>query len=185
MDAIKLPFKFDPLIIKKEISQFKKSEYYDICNPSVILKTLWSKHLIDPIGGPETIPVFKPNDALKKCPYILSILETFKCKKETFRIHTLDPKSNIKPHRDFGFSFESGKTRIHIPVETNDDVLLLLNDKPIKMKAGETWYCDFSIKHEVQNNSTKPRTHLIMDCMVNDWLTKLFEKSTRTNHNIK
>ena len=179
MNALKLPFKFDAAIIKEEIAQFSKSDYYDIYNSSVTLKTLWAKHLIEPFGTPDTIPVFKPNEALKKCPYILSILETFKCDKETFRIHTLDPNANIKPHRDAGYSFEQGKTRIHIPIETNEEVQLLLNDTPVKMNPGETWYCNFSIKHEVQNNSSKPRTHLIMDCMVNDWLKDIFDKSLK------
>lgn len=175
MNSHKLPFKFDTSIIKKEIAQFSKSDYYDIYNPSVTLKTLWAKHLIDPIGGPDTIPVFKPNAALKKCPYLLSVLETFKCKKETFRIHILDAKANIKPHRDIGYSFEQGKIRIHIPIETNDKVELLLDDKFVKMKAGETWYCNFNVKHEVKNKSTKPRVHLIMDCPVNDWLKEIFD----------
>ena len=100
------------------------------------------------------------------------ILNTFKCKKETFRVHILDPKADIRAHRDFGYRLEDGKIRIHIPVETNSNVQLLLNDQPIKMKEGECWYCNFHIKHEVHNKSNQPRTHLILDCMVNDWLEK-------------
>lgn len=123
-------------------------------------------------------PRFLPNDALKKCPYLLAILNTFQCEKETFRIHILDPGASIRPHRDLGYSFEDGKVRIHIPVETDDKVQLLLNNEPVNMKAGECWYCNFHIKHEVYNNSDKPRVNLIIDCLVNDWLESIFNSSS-------
>jgi hypothetical protein len=68
-----------------------------------------------PIGSPDQAPEFLPNEALQKCLYLLSVLETFQCKKETFRIHTLNAKAHIKPHRDIGYCFEQGLIRIHIP----------------------------------------------------------------------
>ena len=166
MDTLKLPFIFDTSVIKKEIAQFSKSDYYDICNPYVTLKTLWSKHLIEPVGRPDKLHCFLPNEALKKCPYLLTILNTFQCENETFRIHILDPGACIKPHIDIGYRFEDGKVRIHIPVQTNDNVQLLLYSSPVKMEAGECWYCNFHIKHEVSNNSDKPMIHLIIDCIV-------------------
>lgn len=178
MDSLKLPFLFDTSVIEKEIAQFSKSDYYDIYNPSVALETLWSKHLIEPIGSPSDIPCFLPNEALKKCPYLLSILNTFQCEKETFRIHILDPGASIKPHRDIGYRFEDGKIRIHIPVQTNEKVQLLLNNSLVKMEMGECWYCNFHVKHEVNNNSNVPRVHLIMDCIVNDWFEEIFNAAT-------
>ena len=178
MNAKKLPFQFDAEIIKKELSQFSKSEYDDIYNPSVTLETLWLKHLIVPAGGPEGPIKFVPNESLQKCPYLLSIFETFKCQVETFRVHTLDAGASINPHRDVGYSFEHGKVRLHIPVETNDKVEILLDNEPVRMKEGECWYCNFDILHEVHNRGDKGRMHLILDCMVNDWLTEVFNSAT-------
>ena len=89
MNALKLPFKFDADKIKKEIAQFSNAEYNDIYNPSVTLETLWLKHLIVPQGGPNDDITFVPTESLKKCPYLLSIFESFKCLTETFRIHSL------------------------------------------------------------------------------------------------
>ncbi len=177
MNALKLPFKFDASKMKEELAQFTRTEYSDIYNPSVTLNTLWLKHFIEPLGGPtdpDTPIEFFPNEALKKCPYLLSIFETFKCRTETFRIHTLDPGASIKPHRDSGYSFEHGKVRLHIPVQTNDQVEILLTGEPVKMKEGECWYCNFNIIHEVHNHSNEPRVHLILDCIVNDWLEEVF-----------
>ena len=174
MNAIKLPFQFDPNKILKELNRFTPSDYYDIYNPSVTLETLWSKHLIEPVGGQDGPPEFLPNEALKNSPYLLSIHDTFQCRKETFRIHTLEAGASIKPHRDIGYSFEYGKVRLHIPVQTNDKVEIRLEGELVPMKPGECWYCNFDITHEVHNKGQQPRVHLIMDCIVNDWLTEKF-----------
>jgi len=179
MNALQLPFNFNTALMLEEINQFKKEEYYDIYNPSVTLKTLWSKHLIEPAGGPDKVPEFFPNEALQKCPYLLRVLNTFQCKKETFRIHTLEAGANIKAHRDIGYSFEQGLMRLHIPVETNDQVYLIVNGERINMKAGECWYCNFNETHEVKNNSDSSRTHLILDCVVNDWFKTVFSTTIK------
>lgn len=177
MNSLKLPFQFDTSKIKEELAQFSKSDYSDIYNPSVTLETLWLKHFIVPIGGPDEPIKFVPNNSLKKCPYLLSIFNTFQCEVQTFRIHTLDAGASIKPHIDSGYSFEHGKIRIHIPIQTNDKVEILLENEPVKMKEGECWYCNFNVKHEVHNHSDEARVHLILDCMVNDWLKDVFSTS--------
>lgn len=177
MNALKLPFDFDVDIIKKELAQFSKADYQDIYNSSVMLETLWLIHFIEPIIGEDGLPIFLPNNALKKCPYLLSIFEKFECPVETFRIHTLDGGASIKKHRDTGYSFEMGKVRLHIPIYTNDKVEMLVDDQLIPMKEGECWYCNFHIEHEVKNNSDQPRAHIIIDCMVNDWLTGVFKEA--------
>ncbi|OUS15006.1 asparaginyl beta-hydroxylase [Nonlabens dokdonensis] len=176
MNAIKLPFKFDVELIKKELSQFSKEDYRDIYNASVTLKTLWLIHLIEPINDADGLPVFLPNAALKKCPYLLSVFETFNCPVETFRIHVLDPGASIQPHRDNGYRFKDGMVRLHIPIKTSKNVELIIDKERVFMQPGECWYCDFHKVHEVHNYSEEPRIHLILDCKVNEWLTGIFNK---------
>ena len=177
MNSLKLPFEFDAAILKNEVAQFSKEDYYDIYNPSVTLKTLWSKEFIKPISDPGEPAVFGPNESLKKCPSLLSIFKKFHCPVETFRIHSLDPGSSIKPHCDSGFSFEHGKVRLHIPIQTNDSVEIKLNGEQVSMKEGECWYCNFDIEHEVHNRGKETRVHLIIDCIVNVWLSEIFEEN--------
>ncbi|MGJ8743026.1 aspartyl/asparaginyl beta-hydroxylase domain-containing protein [Polaribacter sp.] len=179
METLKLPFTFNVELIKKELAQFSKEDYYNIYNPSVEADTLWAMHFIEPINGKNGLPEFVPNKALQKCPYLLKILQTFKCKKETFRVHILDANAAIRPHRDIGYRIEDGKVRIHIPVETNSEVQLLVNNTIVKMSEGECWYCNFHIKHQVYNNSNVPRKHLILDCMANEWLENLFTENSK------
>ena len=91
MNSLKLPYKFDATIMKNEVAQFSKEDFRDIYNPSVALNSLWLKDFIVPISQPGEQVVFGPNEALKKCPCLLSIFKTFKCQVDTFRIHSLDP----------------------------------------------------------------------------------------------
>lgn len=177
MNSLKLPYTFDATLLKNEVSQFSKGDYYDIYNPSVVLKTLWSKEFIKPISAPRDPAIFGPNESLKKCSTLLSIFNTFQCPVETFRIHSLDPGAVIKPHRDSGFSFEQGKVRLHIPIQTNDAVEIRLDGELVRMKEGECWYCNFDMIHEVHNRGKETRVHLIIDCIVNEWLSHLFEQS--------
>lgn len=177
MHSLKLPFQFDASQIRSEIGQFSKVDYYDIYNPSVQLETLWSINLIIPIADDEKGFVFHPTENLKKCLYLLSVFQAFQCSVETFRIHALDSGASIMPHRDAGYSFEHGKVRLHIPIKTNDKVEILLEGHPVKMKEGECWYCNFDVVHEVHNKGQEPRIHLIIDCMVNEWLTEVFRSN--------
>ena len=177
MNSLKLPFEFDVERIKQELLQFSKKDYSDIYNTSVELETLWLKHLIVPIGGPNEDVKFVPNQSLEQCPYLLSIFNSFQCRTETFRIHTLDGGASIRPHRDVGYAYDKGKVRLHIPIQTNDAVEILLENEPVQMKEGECWYCNFDVIHEVHNRSDQPRVHLILDCMVNDWLKGIFEEA--------
>jgi len=173
--SLRLPFTFDPEAILTDLSQFSKDDYYNVYNPFLEPDTLWAKHFIEPQLGPEGFPVFHPNEALKNCPYLLLILETFQCEKETFRVHTLNAGASIRPHRDIGRGIEHGVFRIHIPVATNAQIETVLDGQQLSMQPGECWYCNFDLQHEIHNRSDQDRTHLIMDCLTNDWWLQLFK----------
>ena len=40
---------------------------------------------------------------------------------------------------------------------------------------GEAWYLDLNLRHRVDNHSDTDRIHLVIDCVVNDWVRALFE----------
>ena len=42
------------------------------------------------------------------------------------------------------------------------------------MKEGEAWYLNFNLKHSVVNRSAEDRVHLVIDCVLNDWLREFF-----------
>jgi hypothetical protein len=42
------------------------------------------------------------------------------------------------------------------------------------MKEGECWYMNLALLHNINNKSEFDRVHLVMDCVVNDWVKNLF-----------
>ena len=43
------------------------------------------------------------------------------------------------------------------------------------MQEGECWYLDLSLPHRVQNRSNVDRIHLVVDCLLNDWLRAIID----------
>lgn len=111
---------------------------------------------------------------LEQCPYIQSVIRFFQCEKTSVRLMKLNAGAVIKEHTDHEMSFEDGEARFHIPVVTNEKVDFFILDEKIPMKEGECWYLNLSLKHRVTNAGNTDRIHLVIDCLVNDWVKELF-----------
>jgi hypothetical protein len=89
------------------------------------------------------------------------------------RLLRLAAGSIIREHTDSSLGEEGGDVRLHIPVVTNPSVEFYLAGKRVPMQAGECWYLDLSLPHRVQNLGASERVHLVIDCVLNDWLRAL------------
>jgi len=124
----------------------------------------------DPMAAPDD---FQPTPVLQGSPYFQSVIGAFACSVAAARLMALGPGARIREHRDFTLDFEDGQARIHIPVATNDEVDFRLAGERMTMREGEAWYLDFSQPHSVFNGGSSDRVHLVVDCLVNDWLREL------------
>ncbi len=107
---------------------------------------------------------------LARAPYVQKILDEIECEKESVRFLRLAAGAKIKEHKDYFIGIEDGIVRLHIPVITNPLIEFYLDGERVDMGEGELWYLDFGLKHRVENNSSRDRIHLVLDCKVNDWL---------------
>lgn len=114
---------------------------------------------------------------LEECTYFKTIIDAWKCEKQTIRLMNLQPGSHIKKHSDPDLCYASGCFRIHIPIQTNDKVEIIIDNEQVPMKIGECWYGNFDLPHAVSNNGDCDRIHLVMDCIRNDWTDQLFINS--------
>ena len=122
---------------------------------------------------------YADTELLKACPAIQSWLATFDCPLLSARLLNLKANSIIKQHRDHELSFENGEARLHVPIYTNPSVEFYLTNVIVKMNEGECWYINANLPHRVSNLGTTDRIHLVVDCVVNDWLRSLFESGER------
>ena len=76
----------------------------------------------------------------------------------------------IKEHTDYNLGYEDGEVRLHILVVSSAEVEFVVNGNPVAMGEGDVWYVNFNLPHWVHNRSAVDRVHLVVNCVVNDWL---------------
>ncbi len=175
-----LPFKFDVDRMKEEVA--KIDTQWGLHYKTTDYEGEWSAVPLHSIGGSMTnlfvdssgkVP-FQETPLMQLCPYLKSVVETLQCPKFTVRLLKLKAGSVIKEHRDRELFFESGEARIHVPIVTNEQVEFYLDGERIDLHEGECWYMNFNLMHKIINNSNQDRIHLVIDCIVNDWMKETF-----------
>lgn len=80
------------------------------------------------------------------------------------------PNGVTLAHQDLNDAWKD-KFRIHIPITSNDDAVLISNQKMINFTPGHAWTFDNYSMHGVVNGNTE-RAHLILDVPLNEKLKK-------------
>lgn len=116
---------------------------------------------------------FHDTELLDRLPYLRSVLAEFQCGLDAVRLLRLAAGSSIREHRDHGLGRVDGTVRLHVPVVTDDAVEVVVDGVSVAMRPGETWYLDVGRPHRVDNRSAHARVHLVLDCVVDDWLDEM------------
>ena len=93
------------------------------------------------------------------------------------RFLALGPGARILAHHDEGLGFDAGTARLHVPLASAPEVTFELDGVPVAMAPGECWYLDFRRPHAAANSSAVRRIHLVVDCLVDPWLTSVFAEA--------
>jgi len=117
---------------------------------------------------------------MTRFPAVKYVLNYLQCDIMSVRLLRLSSGSAIKRHTDPELAFERGEARLHIPIITNPKVEFNVNGIRVVMKEGECWYINANLPHSVANNGETDRIHLVVDCKVNPWLSKLILSATVT-----
>lgn len=179
----KLPFCFDPLQLQLDLGLIRADEWIKHFNQS-IYEGDWSGVALRSVGGkamqlypdPTAGDAFADTELLARCAYLRQVLATFDCPLSAVRLLRLRAGSSIGEHRDYRLGYEDGEVRLHIPIVTNPDVAFFLAGERVNMQVGECWYLNVNLPHRVDNLSKLDRVHLVIDCMVNEWMRTLFER---------
>jgi hypothetical protein len=114
--------------------------------------------------------------ALALAPYLESIIDGFECEKRRVRLMALQPGKHIYWHYDEK-TIDVDMVRLHVPLVTNPKVQFQISHEDLLWQSGELWYGDFSFPHRLFNGGPAERIHLVMDLMVNDYVTSLFPRA--------
>lgn len=179
-DTGRLPLQFDATRLQEELaycqeswtSHFNTSYYSGDWSGIPLRSAEGAHHRLS--AGTAGSREFADEPVLQHLPYTQSVIDSIQAPKTVVRYLRLAPGSVIKPHKDYDLTFWDGFVRLHIPIITNEQVCFLLDNKQVIMQEGECWFADFSKEHSVANNGKTDRVHLVIDCLVNEWLKNLF-----------
>ena len=178
-DRVRLPFEFDVARMRADldsvvggdwVDHLVKQNYEGDWDVLPLRFTAGATHPVMQIYADPTATEFEDGPALSSTPYLREVLARFECPLQSVRLMRLSPGSVIKEHRDHDLEVECGAARVHVPITTNPQVEFLLNRRRIVMEPGSAWYLRLSDPHSVANRGANDRVHLVIDCIVNDWL---------------
>ncbi|MCO8169970.1 aspartyl/asparaginyl beta-hydroxylase domain-containing protein [Pseudomonas sp. 21LCFQ02] len=179
---LKLPLSFDTSEMEQQIRALPQSRWISHMNTGTY-EGDWQCLALRSINGEaDNIMAvddasYQDTEALAQCPLVQQALARFDCEKLSVRLMALAPDAHIKPHRDRGGAFEDGIARLHIALQTGPEVVFVVEDESVHFSRGDTWYLNAACTHAVYNRSRQPRVHLMLDCVVNPWLERLFVAS--------
>jgi quercetin dioxygenase-like cupin family protein len=176
-----LGFTFDTDKMKQEALAFSEEDWIPHFNKGYYSGDWSAIPLRSPEGDPARIfpdptGMLKYEDTihLAGCRYLQQVVNTFECEKTAIRLLRLSAGSVIKEHSDYDLSYEDGEVRLHVPITTNPQMEFYLSRERIVMDEGQCWYLNFNLPHSVSNLGSTNRIHLVMDCIVNDWVKQYF-----------
>lgn len=181
---LKLPYWFDAEKMQSETAALTET-YWKMHYNTKHYSGNWSIIPLRALNGDPEIPYsvhatsagqigYADTPLLQQCAYIQEVLNHFQCEKTAVRLMKLDAGAVINPHNDHDMAYEQGEVRLHIPVVTNEKVAFYLDEERILMQEGECWYLNLQLTHRVRNDGDTDRIHLVIDCLVNDWVKNLF-----------
>lgn len=176
---LKLPFFFDVAHLQENLAKIQEQEWLAHYNTAAY-ENEWRCVPLRAVDGRSDHIVslsearYENTPILDRCPHFREVLDAFECEKTSVRLMAMGAGCRIKTHTDNGTSFDDGTARLHIPILTSPGAVFTVDGEEIHFSAGHTWYLNANLPHSVINDSPTPRIHLMLDCLVNPWLEKVF-----------
>ncbi len=183
---LKTALHFDIIPLQEEVARLSDNYWKEHYNKAHYQGD-WSILSLRAIGGNSENVCSIPSDLgmsysdtplMDQCPLLRSAIDAFACEKTSVRLMKLNAGALIKEHTDQDMHMEAGEARLHIPIQTNADVAFYIQEDRIPMQEGECWYLNLSLPHRVHNAGNTDRIHLVIDCIVNDWVKDLLKDTS-------
>ena len=186
IESFKLPFNFNISQVQTELNDFHDAKWLPHFNTGYYSGNWSGLSLRSPGGNSNSLyPVsdkeYSDTDLMSTFPSVKKITEYFECNILSVRFLRLEKGGIIKEHFDNALSYEDGEVRLHIPIQTNSGVEFTSNGKSLLMNEGECWYINAGLPHSAANNGETDRIHLVIDCVVNDWIKSFFPEIAAEN----
>jgi hypothetical protein len=179
--AVRLALSFDPADLRADLDRITPAEWLTHFNTDYF-EGDWTGVALRAVPGnartlhaDPTAQKFADTAVMLRCPHLAAAVAVLQCPLKSVRLLKLTAGSSIREHRDDDLGWEAGEIRLHVPIITSPEVEFFLNGQRVVMYEGEYWYLDLSRPHRVENRSKIDRVHLVIDCLLNDWLRAIID----------
>lgn len=159
---MQLPLQFDASVLAAEIAALGETAWRPHPlgypgNDALLLIARDGDPDNDAVSGP-----MRPTPLLLACPYLMQVLDQVGATWGRSRLMRLSGQSEVTPHVDVNY-YWAERTRVHVPIVTQPTVRFLCGSQEVNMKAGECWIFDTWTEHNVINDHSLARIHLVAD----------------------
>lgn len=116
---------------------------------------------------------------LAKAPNLAAAIAAVPAPIRGVRLMALGAGTRVHEHRDGKYGFACGTLRLHVPIVTNPDAVVVIDGRSRHWDAGRLWFGDFGRPHYVANTGERARIHMVIDCLITPALVELFPKRFR------
>ena len=105
--------------------------------------------------------------AFKDLPQFRPVIFSLMARCEAVRlggvlITKIPAGKSVKPHADTGWHPTYYNVKLYVPLQTNSQCVNRVEDERVAMAAGDIWYFDNTVEHEVVNGGERDRITLII-----------------------
>jgi len=160
-ELLQLPIRFDADALADEVGRLPRSAWVPHPmgfpgNDAVPLISVGGG-LNDEFAGP-----MAATEYLAHLPYVQSLMAELGGVWGRSRLMGLGPGAVVPKHVDIHYYWRT-HIRIHVPVVTNTGVRFRCGGEDVHMEPGEAWVFDSFRLHEVRNEGSEKRVHLVLD----------------------
>ena len=159
---IQLPLLFDAGVLAAEIEALGEGVWRD--HPQKVAgNSMLPLLAVDGEPANESFAgTMAPTPELLRCPYLMQVMASFGATLGRTRLMRLAGQAEVTPHVDQGY-YWAERVRVHVPIVTQPTVRFECGEVAIHMAAGECWIFDTWRNHNVINDASQSRIHLVAD----------------------
>ena len=96
--------------------------------------------------------------------------DPFESRVLTFRLNGLMPGSGLGAHEESIVSGDRIRLRFHLPIFTNPEAALLVDDEKFHFREGYVYFFNNGCVHSAVNQGKSNRYHLVWDMWLDEWI---------------